>query len=120
MDFSCLYNFIVSCMCGALGFIFIYFHLLLGLMMFLLLLMQLHIFCWFLVISYGNIVKLLFLIKFSILFKYSSFFIIISYYLYRLFYDLVIINQLLFNILYSVSFCVFLSSVFHFSVLFVY
>jgi hypothetical protein len=44
MDFSRLCYFIVPCICGALGFIFIYFHLLLGLMMFLLLLMQLCIF----------------------------------------------------------------------------
>jgi hypothetical protein len=60
MGFPGLCSFMVPFICGALGFIFIYFHLLVGFIVFLPLFMWLHIFCCCLfVMLWGNFVKLL-------------------------------------------------------------
>jgi hypothetical protein len=69
MGLSCLCNFIAICICGALGFMLMYFHLLFVFITLLHFFMSLRMFCCSLfVMSCGNFVKLFLVINSSILF----------------------------------------------------
>jgi hypothetical protein len=71
-NFYCLCNFIVPCMHRALGFILIYFHLLLVLnYIFAVIVLVCILYCCLLVMSCDNFVKLLLFIKFSLLLFYT-------------------------------------------------